>query len=190
MNATYTLRVNVTIDKSIYFFITKKEKKKKKKKEEDAFRANSKHFVLAALNSWFDNYHFSREHFRSNPFYSVLFQGMDRSLRRGEGMFDKTRRQTFRRIFTARIFIHLLVLGSPSSLTNGKSNFRIFFNGTRTTSICRKQVAPIFLSASNWSILFLPSYCLFFSFYFYFLYIFSLSLSLSLSLSRLVRLVK
>ena len=184
--------MNVTIDKSIYFFKTKNEKEKKEK-EEDAFRGNSKHFTLAALGSWFDNYHFSREHFRSNPFYSVCRGWIDRCRGAGmEGMSDKTRRQTFRRIFTARIFIHLLVLGSPSRLTNGNSNFRIFFNGTRTTSICRKQVAPIFLSASNWSILFLPFYCLFFFFFVFLFSIHSLSLSLFLSLllPRPVRLIK
>ena len=71
--------------------------------------------------------------------------------------YPTKRAKTFRRIFTARIFIHL---GTrflwPSWTRAEESNFRIFFNGTRATSACRKQVAPIVLSASNWSILFLP----------------------------------
>ena len=83
--------------------------------------------------------------------------------------YPTKRAKTFRRIFTARIFIHL---GTrflwPSWTRVEESNFQIFFNGTRATSACRKQVAPIVLSASNWSILFLP---------------FSLSLSLFLSIS-------
>lgn len=81
------------------------------------------------------------------------------------GSVDIRRNEANFSTYFHRSYIHSLrysVLRRAGS--ERKSNFQIFFNGTRATSACREQVGPIVLSASNWSILFLPFSCFFFSY--------------------------